>query len=848
VAGVPSNLIDEAKAAVAQGGFTAERMQAVCAKLVERHMGADQVQAIGQAVGLSADQVAQLQSCVQSGGQVANASPGAALASASPTASPAVAEGPSSIEQSFRELANPKLEAENPSPADLSQFGYSFFEQPVSTFAPTDSVPVGPDYMIGPGDELDVLIWGRINDTLTLTVDRDGTIQIPQLGPLSVAGLTFAQARQLIVQRASQITGVQVDVTMGRLRTIQVFVIGEVEHPGTYTISALSRLSNALTASGGIKRVGSLRRVELRRGNHVVKVVDLYRMLLTGNTADDRRLQPNDVIFVPVIGPVVAVAGDVKRPAIYELASQSESLGAALRLAGGIGAFGYSQRVQVERVQGHERRIALDVYLSQAATGRFDIRDGDLIKVYTVLPERRNVVTLDGNVHRPGAYQWFPGMRVSDLVREGEGVKTETFYRYALVKRLQGKEKRLHTVPVDLEAVLNESSPGPADLALEPHDTLTIFNLTEMREAPMVRVEGEVRIPGEYPLSLGMRASDLVYLAGGLKDDAYLAKAELARTQVVNGTATRHIREDLDLRLALNGSDSSDPLLRPNDQLYIRRAENWHLPWMITIKGEVLRPGPYAVRKGERLSSIIQRTGGFLPDAYLPATIFVRTSIQEMEQKQLQQARVELQQQIAELELVPNPSSSDQSGGSSDNRTAALAMMQNVLNETQTQEATGRLVVRLEPLTEMVHSPDNVVLEDKDEITIPRRPVSVFVLGQVYSPNAILYRPHLTVSDYLQMAGGPKENADPDHIFVIKADGSVLTDEGIRNSERSRIFPLLPVISGGLKGARLGPGDTIYVPEELDYVNKLQVTKDITTIIANSAMSLGMMGILATSL
>ena len=292
-------------------------------------------------------------------------------------------------------------------------------------------------------------------------------------------------------------TGVQVDVTMGQLRTINITVAGDVNQPGSYQISALSRVSNALVAAGGVSKVGSLRRVEVRHGNQLVAVVDLYDILLHGNNTADYRLEEGDVIFVPVIGSVVGIAGEVKRPAIYEVRQDHvETLDEALKLGGGVSGFGFGDRLQVERVQDHKRMLALDVSLKRLSNQNFTIHDGDVIKVFPVLPGRVNTVTLSGNVRRPGEFQWYKGMRVSDLVKRGEGILPNTYFKYALIRRLAGPEKTVHFLQVNLGDALSSPHMGQGDIALQPKDELDIYNLDDIRDLPSVAVNGEVRMPG----------------------------------------------------------------------------------------------------------------------------------------------------------------------------------------------------------------------------------------------------------------------------------------------------------------------------------------------------------------
>ncbi|MFZ1887961.1 MAG: SLBB domain-containing protein [Candidatus Binataceae bacterium] len=841
--GISSDEVGELRSRMSGGGLSPDDIQELCLHFASKQLGPADVQGIltGMGLAFTQAQIDQLKSCTQLALPQSSPSPAGASGGQAPAEV-------SSIERTFRGLDSGAA-PQAPSTYDLTQFGYSLFSAQMAAASGAD-IPLGTNYMIGPGDEMRVLIWGRINNTLTLTVGRDGSIVIPQIGPLQVAGLSFDQAKKLIEDRAGQITGVKVDVTMGRLRSVQVFVVGEVAKPGAYSVSALSHVSNALEAAGGITKIGSLRRIELRHGNQASSVIDLYGLLLDGRIPGDDQLQPGDVVFVPVIGPVAGVAGDVKRPAIYELAGQSESISNLIKLAGGISAFGYSQRVQLERVENHARRIALDVDLGEVRSARFVVHDGDLIKVYPVLPAEHDIVVIRGNVNRPGKYQWHPGMRVSDLIASAEGVAPHTFFKYALVRRKEGKARTVRLVAVDLGDALSDQASGPGDIALQQEDDLTVYSESQMKYLPTVEVMGEVRNPGYYVLSQGMHVSDLLYLAGGLRDDAYQKQAELARTQVVNGAHTSHTFIDVDLRSALSGVDEHNPMLEANDQLFVRKATDWHLPWVVYVRGRVARPGPYTVHEGERIASVLERAGGLMPDAYLPAAILIRQSVKELQQERLDQARGRLREAIARAQLTPTVASaaSPPAPGQPNENSQGLTMLQQVLQQSEGQQAQGRLVIHLKPLDELANSPDNIAMIDQDVLTIPRRPSDVNVLGEVYSPNAVVWAPGLSVRDCLNMAGGPTEGADADHTMVIKADGSVWTDEGIKQSKRSTMFPLLPVISGGLMDSKVAPGDTIYVPEQLIYTSKLQYASTITSIIAQSLSGLAIVGILAASL
>ena len=824
----------------ARNGLSDAEMDSACQAALNKRMSTTDVDALARTLGMSPAQTAQLSDCVARGGPTPSSTGANGTTVALPQQAPPRPLETSRIESRFHELDTPFKLLTAPRAGTLEQFGYDLFATRVSSFAPTGNVPVGDDYIVGPDDELNVYNWGRVNQTVKLKVDRDGSVMVPDIGPIQVGGLTFSQAKKLIEGRMSQITGVEVGVTMGQVRTIQVFVIGKVEQPGLYTVSALSHVSNVLGAAGGISKMGSLRKIELRRDDHVAMTIDLYDMLLRGDTKADVRLKPRDVIFVPVIGSVAAVTGDVKSPAIYELLG-NESLGNLLRMAGGVTAFGYSERVQVERVQNHEKRVTLDVNLNQRGAGQRPIYDGDLVKVFTVLPIERNVVRVKGNVNQPGTYQWHPGMKVADLIMEAQGLGNYTFYDYALLERREGVEHRVTPLPVNLGQALSDRL-SIDNQELRPDDSVTVYSQNELAQIPTVSIDGQVRRPGKYPLIPGMTARELVYTAGGLLDNASRDRAQLLRTEIADGSVAHYTHMDLDLRQVLDVSQSNDVPLKPSDEILIQEASNWHRPWHVTLEGQVSRPGPYPIREGERLATVLKDCGGFRPEAYPRAAVFVRKSVQKMQQEQLDQARTRLQQDMARLALMPHQA------GQGDTSTETLAAIREILTESQNSEATGRVVVKINSIESLERSPENIVLENEDRLIIPIQPAAVQVLGQVYNPNAIVFRPELRVRDYLQKAGGATEGGDVDHVYVIKADGSVLTDEGVKQSEKNKLFPLLPSIGGGLMDQYLEPGDTVYVPERLIYISSLQYAKDMTSVVANSALGLATLGILASSL
>jgi polysaccharide biosynthesis/export protein len=977
--GVSGDQLQNLRTQISNGNVSSDQMQQLSARFGALNLSDGQMMGIAQSLGLSEQQLNQVRATISA----TRGAPGQIFAQPQPgqmgavqsgngsftcpnnvqpfqsqngwvcpntnTQQPTMA-GPSvvplsAIENKFQQLDNPLQVPETPTAANLAQFGYNIFANPVSTFAPIGNVPVGDDYVIGPGDTLNVLEWGRINQTLLLLVDRDGMVQMDQIGPIQLAGLTFGQAKKSIENKATKITGVSVDVTMGQLRTIQVYITGEVNMPGAYTVSALSRVSNALVAAGGISKVGSLRDIELRHGNQLVGVIDLYDLLLHGKNNADRRLEEGDVIFVPVIGSVVAVAGDVKRAAIYELdKNRPEDLRQAIRLAGGASAFSYFGRLQVDRVENHKKQIALDIKLSQLTTQNFGVRDGDVIKIYGILPGLTNTVMIDGNVHRPGEFQWFKGMRVSDLVNRAEGILPHTYFRYALIKRFSGPEKHTHFVQVNLGAALGNRRVSPGDILLQPKDSLSIYSEDMLKDMPgveavgmvrmpgrfvlmhdmkvsdlvylagglrdgaytgrvqlvrsqvvaggknvrssidlnlqaimdgdfshdivlkpndelyvrnvldwnrppqLVTIDGEVRQPGMYDYHSGMRVNDLVALAGGVKDDAFLEQAELARTEVVNGSKTLHTYMGVDLRQALTGANQQNPLLKADDELLIKSASGYHLPWTVELAGRVARPGIYSIHGQESLDSVLSRAGGFMPDAFPQGIVFTRVTVKKLEQDTLDQARSRLQQEVAQLAMMQNQLATTASSTSNSNQNgyvSTLMLLQNVLTTAQNEQAQGRVIIDYSGKLAGGAS-QNLMMEDGDRIDVPKRPSSISVLGEVYNPGSFLCLSAFSVADYINRAGSYTSYADRKNVMVIKADGSVWTKDGF--DDRSRLFPMLPLVGGGLMGARLQPGDTVFVPVKLDNLQNLQVAKDVTQIISQSAMGLAVVGLLATKL
>ena len=468
----------------------------------------------------------------------------------------------------------------------LEQFGYELFAGAPTTFAPATDIPVSSDYLIGPGDEIHVQLYGKTNLSRDLTVDRDGQVSFPELGPIAVAGLTFREMKDLVAREVeNRMIGVDVSVSMGRLRSIRIFVLGDVFSPGSYTVSGLSTLSNALLASGGVKKIGSLRHVQLKRDGELVKEMDLYDLLIKGDTSDDARLMPGDVIFVPTVGPLAAVAGEVLRPAIYEMSGPMTVRG-LIDLAGGLRPTAFTDLIQIERIEA-ARRVTYDLSMSEA--GDWKLQSGDLVKVYAVRTGDELAVFLDGNVVRPGKRQFFKGMRLLDLMPSPEDLLPETFFSYGLIERESEVNRESEYIAFDLGAALLDSV-LEANIGLAPRDRVYVFHRAHFRDVPRVSVRGEVRSPGLYEFKKDMRVLDLVLAAGGLTPDAWLGEAELFRTE----PRTMQVdRISVDLDRVIDNEPSENIVLWDMDELAVHSVWEFREEDSVEILGEVSAPGKY---------------------------------------------------------------------------------------------------------------------------------------------------------------------------------------------------------------------------------------------------------------
>ncbi len=779
-------------------------------------------------------------------------------------------------------------------PPVLERFGMDVFRNGTGNLddLPMD-LPAGPDYVLGPGDGLSIDLWGGVSQRLQRVVDREGRVALPEVGSVQVSGRSLGDV-QRVVQSAlrTQFRDVEADVSLARIRSVRIYVVGDVASPGAYDISSLSTPLNALYAAGGPSSRGSLRHLRHFRSNQLLAEIDAYDLLLHGIHRELARIQSGDTILVPPIGPEVTVEGMVRRPAIYELAGE-KTLAELLELAGGVLPSGTLRHVDVERVVAHEKRNMLRLDLSESndqqavnqALEEFPVQDGDKVKIWPILPYADQTVYLDGHVFRPGKYPYREGMKVTDIVHSYSDLLPEPSQHHAEIIRLEGPD---HT-PVVLAFNLGDAMQGKdQNLILKPFDTIRVFGRYDFEDAPVITVSGEVRDPGEhitngvtrlrdavylaggvgpdaelddvqifrttdgkklkvisvnlakalagdpkddillepkdrlfihrsqtkadpptviiqgqvgrpgkYPLGDGMSAADLVRLAGGFKRGAYTQTADLTRYLVEGGKKVLGEHIAVLIAAALSDQPDADVRLRDGDVLTIGELAGWNdVGASITVKGEVVHPGSYGIREGERLSSVLARAGGFRADAYPYGAVLERPQLRELEAANRVELIRHVQAEGVSLKLVPETDEDQKMA-----KQAALMQWHSALDKLQATPPSGRLVIRISSdLKRWANTSVDIEVRAGDVLVVPKTPNFVVVNGAVYNPTALAFRPGKSAGWYLSQAGGATNIANKKAIFLIRADGSVVAGSG-------------GVWSGGVLGAGVRPGDMLVVPE-----------------------------------
>lgn len=651
----------------------------------------------------------------------------------------------------------------------LQQFGYELFSSSPSTFAPATNIPVPANYIMGPGDTVVIQLYGQRNLTHELVITREGMLMFPEIGPVSVAGLSYQELREQIQNIVSnQLIGQNASVTMGALRSINVFVLGEAVQPGSYTVSSLSTMTNALFASGGVTRVGSLRKVRLMRTGELVTELDLYDLLLRGDTSGDVRLLPGDVIFIPTIGKTVGIAGEVRRPAIYELKDET-SPAEILSLSGGLNPTAFPSASRIERINQSGQRTVVNVDLSPGNAPDPTLMDGDVIQVFSILAQVESIVMLEGHVQRPGSFEWSQGMRVSDVISSIGDMLPNPDLEYALITRETQPTRRIELLYVNLGQAI--AAPGSAvDLILQPRDQVLTFGASQSRQQQVagllnrlraqasfenppliVSIAGNVRFPGDYPLVQGMSMDDVIRFAGGLDAntdlDYLLLERRIDRRGTVEVQANRLnpvslltevpvSLQELDRVYVFNVNQARESLLadtmqRLRNQTAFRRA-----PEVVSIAGNVRFPGDYPLHRNNDLGDLLQASGGLSEETDLEYVLLER---EVNEQGDIEVLKVDLDPRTLRP-LAPFP----------------------------LQERDRLIVFSANASRDVLLSSTLDKLRQQADTKTPTRIISI--LGSVRFPGNYPLHRDLDVADLIQIAGGLTESAETRTAEVTRYD------------------------------------------------------------------------------
>jgi len=712
----------------------------------------------------------------------------------------------------------------------LPVFGSDLFQNAPSTFAPADQIPVLADSVIAPGDQLLVRLWGPENFNGQLTVDNSGSIYIPNVGAIHVAGFRADQLQaQISNELQHSFKNFNLSVNLGHLHSIQVYVVGEARRPGAYTVSAMSTLLNVLFVSGGPNVRGSMRHIQVRRSNAIAGEFDLYDLLLRGDKTNDIRLEPNDTIFIPTVGSQVAVAGSVRHPAIYELRGPA-TVGDLIDLAGGFTEVSAKAQISLERVEDNQMRAAMTVTLDDGGRA-MKLQDGDILFANHISSAFSQSVTIRGNLANPGRFPWHAGMHLSDIIPDRMSLLTSDYW--------QNRNRLGMPVPMFKPLGPQSNQPSITENGTAHSDQTANSTTTQNQSsdsnasAPPIGTAGTEqgattagRVLNGSAATQGSRSSagepgnaDSTLNRGTLADEQQAARQSenMGRRNTIDIPAPEinwsyAVIERLDPKTLKNSlvpfnlgklvidNDASQNLeLQHGDIVTILSQADVHGPQdeqtkYVRLEGEINGAGVYSVGPNESLDELVQRAGGLSSSAYLYGSSFTRESARIFQQQRLDEYISSLSVSMQRDAAVRTASAVDPS---------ALAEEQGIISQMRKLRATGRIVLEFRPASRGTASIPHIPLEDGDVFSVPSRPSMVAVIGSVYGQNVFLYNPKNTVQDYLRLAGKPSRTADMKHAFIIRADGSILSRDRTAGAWKNNF-----------ETTHINPGDSIVVPEK----------------------------------
>lgn len=680
-------------------------------------------------------------------------------------------------------------------------FGYDFFQNPKISFAPTINVPTPESYIINTGDELLIEVWGATENSTTQKVDNQGNIILPLAGKVHVGGLNFTEAKARINTALRRIyagiaapegsySKIYTGVSIANIRTVKVNIIGEVQAPGTYSISALSNVINALYASGGPTKNGSFRNIQVVRSGKTIATLDIYDFLLKGSQQGNINLIDQDVIIVPPYRNQVEVIGFVKREGLYEV-KEGEKLSNLIDFFGGFSANAYKDNLVIERISGAKREVK-EVALSEAE--KFAIYEGDKLIVHKLSDIYHNKISITGAVYQPGNYAYKDGMTVLDLINKAAGIRDEAYLNRAILFRTLNRVDK-QSVNFSLKDILEQKQTIP----LQANDSLHIYGRDSLSLKYFVRIEGAVRKPQQVPFAKGMTPEDLIIIAGGFIEGADHSQVQVARQ--TNDTNFKIISNIQNVPLSENLEGKQSIELEPYDIVTVRFQKGYTPQQIVKIEGEIAFPGSYAIlSKEERISSLIERAGGFAPYAYIEGATLLRKKGQEKEDNTQENQLRKLKKVDKELSIIETE--------------------ENTEDKKQKEKNEYRVGINLKRIMNNKNSYEDLILKEDDVLIIPSEKQTIEVKGLVLAPSLVRYERGKSTKSYINSAGGFSDNAQKRSVYVMYSNGDV---KGTKKFLFFRSYP------------KVAPGAIVIVPEKperkgMSATETVSITTAITTL------------------
>jgi len=671
-------------------------------------------------------------------------------------------------------------------------FGYQLFNSQNLSFEPAVNIPIPQSYILGINDQLTINVWGASQTKYLLIIDKNGAITIPDVGPVYLAGLSFEKGQSLIRNRlmaiysgmAGEFPNTWAEVSLGAVRSMKINVIGEINAPGTYTLPSTASAFNALYLSGGPNENGSFREIRLIRDGVTFKTIDVYDFLINADPTANVQLREQDILFVPNYKTRVEIAGEIKRKGIFEI-KNSETMSDLIRFAGGFGDKAYTHALTVIRSNDREREVRS---VTDADFGKFVLQNGDSIRADSILNRFSNRVAIKGSVFHPGNYELTPGMKLSDLIKKADGLREDAFMNRGLISRIK-EDNSPENISFDLKEVMQ----GGNDIILRKEDKVLINSIFKMREKRIVNIVGEVMKPDSMEYQENMTLGDLIFKAGGFREEADISVVEVSRrlnyeeASKVTDKMNNIFQFALTRDLKLSQTDAAFKLM-PFDEVYVRRAPGYRNQGTIQITGEVIYAGTYAISdKNEKISQIIKRAGGLIPGAFISGATLTRTY-------NLSEAEIEKKKQLMKRDTTLRDS---------------LVSLKN----------TYPVGIELEKILANPGSSIDLLLQPGDVINVPRQLQTVKVSGNVMNPLALTYEKRIKLRRYIDRAGGYDDRAKKSRTYVIYANGTTASTRGF-------IFRKVP---------RITPGAEIIVPKKPEKADNTMKWISIASALASVA-------------